>query len=500
MLAVIAATTNFAGSDTDLFSSLNPGPLSSVHSGFTRTEGCGACHIAHEQEGLGWLSAAFLPQDNAGQCLGCHSFGQPERGPHNTQHQHREDMVDIKCTACHTEHQGTDFMPSNVSNSVCGNCHQPAFESFETDHPAFAESYPYQVPNSINFDHVKHLGEYFVKDRWTSRGSRDADFAARAAKSCTTCHVVEAATREVQPLPFEEICARCHEQQITDRALVMFSPSEIYPVAAMLFQLDEDADDAEDQIILTTESLSEESIDFLASRLEKFDQEDLAAKLFTGLSTEVVTLSTAAWMDEEEYEPEHIPDINVKGWLAGEDPDGGQSVHYRPTGHRDPLIRAWIELALKLRFDEDSDVPFADYALEHLLDDSEGPGACGKCHAAGVSSLMSESARGPQWSYRGSVERPHTLYRHAPHINLLGPDNSCKTCHVLDEDADYAAYYEDPERSDSDFQSNFTAIKKSTCDVCHQRGIVRTDCQLCHQYHRAASFKVNFQRAKSKSN
>ena len=102
-----------------------------------------------------------------------------------------------------------------------------------------------------------------------------------------------------------------------------------------------------------------------------------------------------------------------------------------------------------------------------------------------------------QWMFRGSVERRHTQFSHAPHISLLGPNASCETCHVLDEEADYGAYFEDTEREVNDFVSNFMTINKDTCDECHQRGIVRSQCQLCHKYHRNPSFKVHFQQQRT---
>ena len=493
VLALIGATAHFDASNSAGFSSLDPGPLSSVHDNFTQNQGCGACHVAHEQDGLAWFTSAFLSQDNTGRCLQCHSFRPPERSAHNTSFADRDDLPEVECQACHSEHRGADFSPAMVASAVCGNCHQSTFESFSNGHPGFDTRFPYQIPNSINFDHNKHIGDYFVKERWTTSKTRDSEFAKRAAKSCVACHVVEAATREVKPRPYEEVCGRCHEDQILERPLIVFSPYEVYPLAAMVFGLDEDADDIDDQLLQTATVFSEESLDFLAAQLDELERGDSADKLLAGLNTEVVQSAALAWVDEEDYEPDYLPDVEVAGWRAGEDPHGGQSLHYRPAGHTDPLVRSWLELALAIESDEDADTEFSDYALEHLLDDSEGPGACGKCHAAGISSSVLTEGSPTQWTFRGSINRPHTRFSHAPHINLLGPDNSCKTCHVLNKDADYADYFEDAEREAENYQSNFHAIDKQTCDRCHKPTAVQADCLLCHQYHRDASFKLNFQ-------
>jgi len=490
MLAIIAAGANFAPGSSEVLSSIHPGPLSSVHDRLTREQGCGACHVAHDEQGIAWFTAAILPQDNSGRCLQCHAFAQPERGAHNTQFTHRDDLTDIECDACHTEHQGADYAPATVANAVCTACHQLEFDSFSAGHPAFQNKFPYQIPNSVNFNHTAHLGEYFTDDRWTGQANRDADFAARASNSCITCHQVEAATHEVKPRPYEEVCANCHDSQITSRALVLISPDEIFPVAALLFELDEDAHDPEADLITAIGNLSADNLDFLAARVDELDKIELVQRLFAGLSSEAVDSATQAWLDEQEYEPAVLPELELSGWHAGEDAEGGQSIHYRPSGHRDPLVRAWIEMALTLANDEDVDIEFSAYALEHLLDDAEGPGACGKCHAAGLASSARGDGQPAQWKFRGSTERPYTPYAHSPHLKLLGPESACQTCHQLDEAADYETYFGNEDRQSTDFVSNFHPIQKETCDQCHQPGIVKSDCQLCHQYHQDASFKV----------
>jgi len=130
---------------------------------------------------------------------------------------------------------------------------------------------------------------------------------------------------------------------------------------------------------------------------------------------------------------------------------------------------------------------------EHLLDGSDGPGACGKCHAAGLSPSSDPKVAVPaQWALRGGQDRPHTTYTHAPHISILGPDASCVNCHKLNTDADYAAYFKNTERTPGEFVSNFSAIGQETCAECHREGVVRFDCQLCHTYHRSPKFKVGF--------
>jgi len=82
---------------------------------------------------------------------------------------------------------------------------------------------------------------------------------------------------------------------------------------------------------------------------------------------------------------------------------------------------------------------------------------------------MASAANEPiQWLYRGSLERPHTAYSHTPDINLLGPNLSCETCHILDKNADYAGFFEDLNNQEIEFKSNFVSIVKQTCDHVSQ--------------------------------
>ena len=206
------------------------------------------------------------------------------------------------------------------------------------------------------------------------------------------------------------------------------------------------------------------------------------------------------WLKGDEFErPES--EIDLVGWGAGEDEEGEQTLHYRSTGHSDPVIKAWIEFVMhkaSAKGDEDS-AELAEGALEYLLDASEGAGACGKCHAAGLQPDVDvdESLTG-LWGYRGANDSSHTKYAHSPHLNLLGPDTSCDNCHKMNAKADYPGYFENSERTGKDYQSNFLSIERDTCVECHRDEKARYDCQLCHTYHKSPGFKTGFQKLESK--
>ena len=133
---------------------------------------------------------------------------------------------------------------------------------------------------------------------------------------------------------------------------------------------------------------------------------------------------------------------------------------------------------------EELDTEIIERAIELLLDKQEGPGACAKCHVAGLTDQM-ETAQlhSPVWGYRGRVKRPFTKYAHGPHINLIEPGKDCGNCHHLDTQSDYAKYFDKVNRLPQDFVSNFSSISKDTCVECHRKGKVRDLCTTCHQYH-----------------
>ena len=92
---------------------------------FTEAQGCTACHKAHGARPDAWLEAAFHPADMTGQCITCHTFGGPERAPHNFLVDSAEAKAphngpaQTACIMCHAEHRGIDNKVSTVSDAQC---------------------------------------------------------------------------------------------------------------------------------------------------------------------------------------------------------------------------------------------------------------------------------------------------------------------------------------------------------------------------------------------
>jgi len=223
---------------------LDAGNLTSVHAGFTREQGCSACHESHAKDAGSWLLAAFRSNDPTPGCLSCHDFTGPVMKAHNREPQVPAASREVSCAGCHTEHKGAAVKIAQVPDFACANCHQKSFDNFVAGHPPFPRGYPYTKPATIYFDHAKHLKDYFTDPKRTKGADRDAKFAAIARSKCTACHTIENATREVKPKLYREICAGCHDAQIVKRELLLFEPEKVTAAASMLLGLEKDGDEA----------------------------------------------------------------------------------------------------------------------------------------------------------------------------------------------------------------------------------------------------------------
>lgn len=493
-LAGLAAYANFAGGGVRAVAAIDPGPLSRAHQVFTVEEGCGACHRPHRSGVTGWLLAVVERDDQADACLDCHAFAGLGRLPHNREFENGDDLPEPDCRTCHTEHRGAEFSLRDVDNVKCGNCHEAPFTDFTDGHPPFPERFPYQTPNRINFDHARHLREYFVDPRFTS--GRDAGFAERARDDCRVCHTVESATREVRPRSFAESCSGCHSNEIAESSLALYSPAEVTDFSGALLGLEVDdyySAAGEDALRRFMRTLRDRGVDGLVTVLDASPlSPESTGTLLQGVSGSMLRESARAWLDDPYADP---PDSNPGvrgGWQAGPDRQGFQSLRYVPLGHADPVMVAWLELLARRALDRGAAENVA-FAAEIALDAAGGAGGCAKCHSAGIIAGMRDTGSG-RWSLATSPERPHFNYLHAPHLRLLAPDAGCLECHRIDPAADYGAWYADPDWKfdPAEFASNFEAIDKETCTGCHNPRAIQDDCGTCHTYHLMPSFREAF--------
>lgn len=154
------------------------------------------------------------------------------------------------------------------------------------------------------------------------------------------------------------------------------------------------------------------------------------------------------------------------------------AIYYRPADHKDAFIRSWLALT-------GPQAPAGDKgpaaAVFEYLSAKGSQGSCTKCH-----SVDDVEGRGRVVNFSPSsvsVEGKYdqfTRFNHQPHFGITG-DRGCLTCHTIEKGRPYLKSYE--QRNPRDFTSEFSAIKKDSCQACHNSTAARQDCLLCHKYH-----------------
>jgi hypothetical protein len=187
---------------------------------------------------------------------------------------------------------------------------------------------------------------------------------------------------------------------------------------------------------------------------------------------------------ESDVDPESWAEYG--GWYRQD-----YAIFYRPTGHKDKFIYAWLSLTGR-KVPKGDGSPAA--AVFDFLTHKDAQGSCTKCHSVddvkGRGRLVNFSPPSVE-SKRGRF----TNFIHEPHFQAVGigqrigilENRGCLTCHVLEKAAPgektspYLKSYE--QGSPQNFTSNFGAVKKDLCQTCHNVSTARQDCLLCHKYH-----------------
>ncbi len=492
---LIVLLTLFVGVDPKLKSAVNPaaidaGNLSSVHAGFTAEDGCASCHVNAPHQAGGWLLSAFGASDTSGKCVECHRFEGPAMRAHNVEKTKNPKYAgaamqdQVSCASCHTEHKGSNVKLSQVDDTACAGCHKPAFDHFEKGHPAFSKNFSSSRPTNVFYDHAAHGQDYFVNPKHLKGAGRDAKLAAMAKSDCTTCHSVDDKTREMKMKTYDQVCAGCHQNQVKERELVLLQPEQLTAAASSMLNLPRDGDEEANTTALKKlwSGMAAEGRSALAKHVPE--------KLIAGLGNDVARKAGAAWSKGGDLEP--LDDPAAPGWSAGENSEGNPSLFYRANKHTDPVLMAWMEHLRAGMKDKDADKrAMAKEAMAEFLDKQTGPGACGKCHAAGLRSVA-DGKPGSEWQYAAPSKPALPLYSHAKHLNVGNPGANCASCHQLDAGSKYPKYFTAKVVPANTYESNFAGIAKETCVSCHKEGKVDASCQTCHAYHPKHELNIGF--------
>lgn len=503
-----------------------------------RDQECLTCHedISHHGDPVNYVGMG------AARCANCHEEHNGWAAPVGQDARY--------CVACHGDLQSI-MVAVDLANA----------SDFSTEHPAFGERYPHTRRTAVNFDHVRHFDAHFVDQRYAERAPAGCDgchTVAAATRSvmprgfdatCAACHAGQIADREfvllrlpemMEPIierdDLMEVCGPTleayeanqerlysmaerldlmrerveamaggedmedgeeEEEDEEEEEFESVSVEELTPVAAYL--LDTQGDDPDSYgagVGALTTSMAEEGVGPLFDLIAEKTSEAEASRLIAGLNAEAVKRLACAWAANLEYEAPAEP--MAGGWYGDY-----LELKYRPAGHADPVLRAWLDLAAATVTEDDEEGESLGAVRETLLSAQRGPGACIKCHA--VTSVAGEAeaidgidsgALSIEWHYQVDEARPLHRYSHGAHLKLvrpgavsmMDPTIGCANCHELDTKAPYAAAFDDFDSTT--FWSNFKPINKEVCEQCHGPSDVAQNCQLCHSFHEKPTVRM----------
>ena len=243
----------------------------------------------------------------------------------------------------------------------------------------------------------------------------------------------------------------------------------------------EDALDKE-ELLDKSESLEdslekEESLDqseSLEDSLDKEESPDQGGSLEGDLAGEDDKKEAQEAEEEEPVELASGEDwAAAGGWYVDE-----FAVLYRPVGHGDGMIEAWLTHTASGATAGEA----ASVAIFDLLADPKAPGRCVKCH-----SVDATDKRGaPKIAVNWTAKRPlldaqrFTAFSHTAHFPLLD-EEGCVSCHIAEAGAKPMNGYKD--RDPETFESDFAGISRKTCAECHTETGAADTCTTCHNYH-----------------
>lgn len=468
----------------DETSNETPFPLSigtTVHAGSGGSLECSTCHREHHGR------SAPLAELSNQQCQACHSSqfrgfgdGHPEfdafpyvqrtgiafdHPRHLNQHfsGRVEEQGSQRCLKCHGAVPDEDQMFSRDFESACGSCHEDeVFGGSQVEGKGLA----FLSLPSIDLDSLSDSG--VMLGHWPS----------------------DSALGDTPMTPFLELLLRGRPGLEDDLSIL----DELD-----LLDLSGTSDEQRAAVGRVVLGIKRLLLDLqtgghaaLRSRIEvalgHSCSDDLAASLLGQLPGEVLGTALGRWLPGLEAElqggagPASIssqPDEDLEGILAADYSreawmewggwylqDLDFSIRYRPVGHADQFIRAWLDLTGEsVSPDDDARSIFADLSRPGAV------GVCTKCH---TTDRQADGSSQINWALRSASLEMHgvTSFSHAVHFPVIG-ERKCLTCHDLEQTDD----------SEPTSTSSFRPMTIATCTQCHGPEQASVRCLSCHNYH-----------------
>ncbi|BBM86247.1 multiheme c-type cytochrome [Candidatus Uabimicrobium amorphum] len=454
-------------------------------------------------------------------------------------------LPQLACSACHKEHQGRNFDLTKLSNKKCQTCHTQKFNGFSTNHPDFVR-YPYKRRTNIMFDHKTHFNKYFVDKKEEGvqnipnkcdachSGHRQFMGIRSFEETCKQCHNEDifkfdedidvlrfpgflmedfyAYSRQLKirpqfkkwPSVYEELSGESTEfmrlllskdKELEDEDINEYLEVYFYDTIAES-PGDEDRNEIKAMnayvimIKRLCDEIAKEDSSALSERLQKVLKVPMDNQKLKNLFPDVSNML-------EVIRSRIIPPINPRKnerfnafeFEEKEAPTGwyfySYTLKYRPHKHRDPMMKAWLDLMAKTyNTDKISTEDEANGNTHYIMRTLD---RCLKCHSV-EKAEQRNSVLKINWKPSSPKYAPKfTRFSHQPHI-LVQKD--CYSCHTFNKyfykDVYDRAFYEndDPKK----FMNEFKFITKDLCSKCHNHNIVGENCTSCHNYH-ATPFK-----------
>jgi hypothetical protein len=502
-----------------------PGPLTSHHAQVLRAADwqsrCSACHAVGEQSSTEWVAAAAIGHrqglSQSALCMRCHEQSISANfalAAHTVDPAMLAELIGDRhttlstgehaCSTCHQEHHGADFDLTQMSDARCQACHSQQYDHFATDHPEFT-GWPYQRRSRLAFDHAGHAAKHFATHKTTF--------------DCRMCHVSDATGDEQLTLGFEQACGNCHSERLQLAAQVGFellrlpiiddqALAEAGQVVDWPLSASGDFDgrlSAATKLLLAGNAATVTAMNRFGPSADLFDADpsnpaDMAAvatiaqaikQLALGLANEPAAVvarrlrESGANANMAEVAASTIGPTagSAAVWFGGHSAESSEPrwtrddqinrIIYRPIGHADPLLKAWLDMVATI------EQPALRDQMLSELGGAGSPGTCLVCHTA-------DQKRGGQiainWCYEpdNSGERNFTHFSHKPHT--LQPELSdCTHCHAVRGRSAPVVHL--LAFNPQVFVSDFEPVSKAACAACHTNRGAASRCTTCHHYH-----------------
>jgi len=161
------------------------------------------------------------------------------------------------------------------------------------------------------------------------------------------------------------------------------------------------------------------------------------------------------------------------GWFRD---DRTLSIRYRPTGHADLCVTAWIDLLAEASTGKHATL--ARSLLKGRMSPT-APGLCGSCHSV-------DQNEDGTFTVHWLAKRPSdgamqlSWFAHAPHVTQVELAD-CQSCHRVDTEVKVMDNYQG--HSPHEFEDGFHPLTKQDCAKCHTPHAAGDSCTQCHRYH-----------------